>query len=338
METLNIDLQQFKNSNLNNLPASHYNTVEDIKSTTVNEAAVQGSVSCQNVSKQIYLFNLELSASGEHDIILSKGKRQPLSFIYCHSGEADIVFSENSKSQRLSKFQTAIISGQGDEDVTLEITSKESCKLTMIMIDREFSDLEGDTSDVIQSLTYLITDGDNDARINNICSRNLRISIALEDLNNLEEEGIVRKLIMAGKIRMILAMEYQQLLDDMNSVNKGGCSLTQTEMQKIYEATKLIKSELDRDFTVTSLSREVLLSVVKLQEGFKSMHGRTVTDYIRNVRLEEAERLLKTTDYNISEVVYTVGFLSRSYFSKIFKMKYNCNPSDYKNEFRSQVA
>lgn len=133
-------------------------------------------------------------------------------------------------------------------------------------------------------------------------------------------------------------MEYKQLLDDLSETNYDGCSLSKTELQKVADATNLIHEELDKDFTVTSLSRDVLLSVNKLQEGFKAVHNRKVTDYIRNARLEEAERLIKTTDYNISEVVYMVGFLSRSYFSKIFKMKYNCNPSDYKVQMNSKVA
>ena len=78
------------------------------------------------------------------------------------------------------------------------------------------------------------------------------------------------------------------------------------------------------------------LSPFKLQEGFKTTHGRTVADFIRNVRLEKAEELIKTTDLNISEIVYTIGLSSSSYFSKIFKLKYNCSPKDYANN--KQVA
>ncbi|MDX1318460.1 MAG: AraC family transcriptional regulator, partial [Xanthomarina gelatinilytica] len=47
--------------------------------------------------------------------------------------------------------------------------------------------------------------------------------------------------------------------------------------------------------------------------------------------------LIKNTDMNISEVVYTIGLTSRSYFSKIFKEKYNCSPKDYKFAQRSMA-
>ena len=59
------------------------------------------------------------------------------------------------------------------------------------------------------------------------------------------------------------------------------------------------------------------------------MHGVTVTKYIRHTRILAAEHVIKTTDLNISEVVYSIGLTSRSYFSKIFKKKYNCSPKDY---------
>ena len=338
METFNINLQQFKNANSMHLVSNKKeNTLDNYNNFKINENAMYGNISCQSISKNISLFSMHLTAKGEHEIILSRGEVQPLSFIYCQSGDIEILFSSDKKRQYLSKFQTAIISGKKDDTVTLKIKTSEPCGLTIFMLDKKMSD-DKETSDVIQSLLHLITNGEEDIRVNHICSRNLKISVALKELNDIEEEGIVKRLLVAGKLRTILAMEYKQLLDDMNETNYDGCSLSKTELQKVADATELIHSELDRDFTVTSLSREVLLSVNKLQEGFKAIHNRTVTDYIRNARLEEAERLLKTTDYNISEVVYMVGFLSRSYFSKIFKMKYDCNPSDYKTQVHSQVA
>lgn len=338
METTTINIQQFKNANTMHLVSNEkLDSIDNFNSVKINETALYGSMSCQSISKSISLCNVELAAKGEHQITLSRGSVQPLSFIYCQSGDIEIRFSTDKKRQYLSKFETAIVSGSSKDEVSFFIKTSEPCKLTIFMLDKKISD-DQETSDVIQNLLHLITGGEDSSRVNHLCSRNLKISVALNELNAIEEKGIVKRLLMAGKIRTILAMEYKQLLDDLSETNYEGCTLSKTEMQKVADATDLIHEELDRDFTVTSLSREVLLSVNKLQEGFKAIHNRTVTDYIRNARLEEAERLLRNTDYNISEVVYMVGFLSRSYFSKIFKMKYNCNPSDYKTQVHSQVA
>ena len=93
-----------------------------------------------------------------------------------------------------------------------------------------------------------------------------------------------------------------------------------------------IENYPDRQFSIAELRRKSGLSPSKLQEGFKLMHGTTVTDYIREVRVIKAEELIKNTDLNISEVVYSIGFTSRSYFSKIFRKKFNCSPKQYKDK------
>ena len=42
--------------------------------------------------------------------------------------------------------------------------------------------------------------------------------------------------------------------------------------------------------------------------------------------------MLKNTDLNISQIVYSIGFSSRSYFSKIFKEKYGITPNKFKKK------
>lgn len=95
--------------------------------------------------------------------------------------------------------------------------------------------------------------------------------------------------------------------------------------------SEFIKNYPDQQFDLNYISRKSGLTPAKLQEGFKALFGRTVSNFIKNVRVELAERLIKTSDLSISEIVYTIGFSSRSYFSKIFKEKYNCSPKEYQD-------
>ena len=106
-------------------------------------------------------------------------------------------------------------------------------------------------------------------------------------------------------------------------------------MLRIEEAVNAIKRKPEFPYTVTDLSKEYGLSPTKLQEGFKVMEGTTVTNFIRNERLILAEELIQTSDMNISEIVYSIGFTSRSYFSKIFRNKFNCTPKAYLMNIRN---
>ncbi len=288
------------------------------------------------ISDKISLFSIKLSKLGTKAFKLSKGSNQPLSFIYCKNGEGTIYFSNDGTEKSLRKFQTAIISGSDNEHVTLYANSEEVSDFTIISVNRNEKSSD-DYNEVTNSLIHLITKGENN-RVNYLCSKNLKILSELNELDTLKGSQIVQDLLIAGRVRIIIAMEYQQLIDDLENNYDFICTLTKSEMQKIAEATEIINNQVEFNFSIDYLSKKIWLSANKLQEGFKAMHSQTVTEYIRNVRLEKAERLLKTTDLTISEVVYTVGFTSRSYFSKIFKSKYNCNPKDYKKDYSKMVA
>lgn len=67
-----------------------------------------------------------------------------------------------------------------------------------------------------------------------------------------------------------------------------------------------------------------------LSHTFKKETGTTLTDYIRRVRMEEALRLLHTTDLSISEVAVAVGYTDFSFFSKIFHKFHGQSPSAYR--------
>ena len=69
---------------------------------------------------------------------------------------------------------------------------------------------------------------------------------------------------------------------------------------------------------------------------FKKATGITVMDYINFVRIQNAEELLKT-EMNISEISYAVGFLSVSYFNRIFKKHKCCSPTAYRKTISNNV-
>ena len=75
------------------------------------------------------------------------------------------------------------------------------------------------------------------------------------------------------------------------------------------------------------------ISQSKLQTGVKYLYGRTVNQFVKNIRLEVARELIHTTDMNQSEICYHIGFSSRSHFTKIFEERFGKVPSEYKKTF-----
>ena len=68
-----------------------------------------------------------------------------------------------------------------------------------------------------------------------------------------------------------------------------------------------------------------------LVKSFKEEFGTTVGAYITDVRLAEAERLLRNGNLSIQEIARECGFCDQSYFSKVFVAKNGMTPTDYRN-------
>ena len=97
----------------------------------------------------------------------------------------------------------------------------------------------------------------------------------------------------------------------------------------IKQLRKVIKSHIpDADYSVEDLGDEMGLSRVQLYRKVKALTGYSVVDLLRKARLAKAKHLLETTDMNISEVAYEVGFTTPSYFTKRFKEEYGIKPGE----------
>ncbi len=83
------------------------------------------------------------------------------------------------------------------------------------------------------------------------------------------------------------------------------------------------------ELSVSQLCNELCVGRTKLYSQVKDICGQSLGDYIRDIRLQEAARLLRSTDMNIIEIIYEVGFGSNSHFSKVFKARYGVTPTEY---------
>jgi DNA-binding response OmpR family regulator/two-component sensor histidine kinase len=93
---------------------------------------------------------------------------------------------------------------------------------------------------------------------------------------------------------------------------------------------KVINANMNNsDFNVELLSREVGISRAQLHRKMKEITGVSTGDFIRNLRLQQAERLIRENKINITQVAYTVGFNNQSHFSTVFRKYYGMTPSEY---------
>ncbi|WP_396601339.1 response regulator [Algibacter sp. R77976] len=104
-----------------------------------------------------------------------------------------------------------------------------------------------------------------------------------------------------------------------------------TKVQEVLEAN-LVESS----FNIENFSKAVGMSRMQLHRKIKALTGLSASEFVRSQRLKLAAELLKTSDINISQVGYSVGFNDHSYFTKCFKEAYNCTPTEFSKKHESK--
>ncbi len=100
--------------------------------------------------------------------------------------------------------------------------------------------------------------------------------------------------------------------------------------QLMERIMKSINAHLsDSDFGVDTLCEEVGISRAHLHRKMKDMTGIPVSEFIRNLRLEQGARMLREQKLNITQVAYAVGFSNLGYFSTVFRKHFGVSPREF---------
>ena len=92
----------------------------------------------------------------------------------------------------------------------------------------------------------------------------------------------------------------------------------------------------DPDFNVEKLTEKAGISRAQLHRKMKEIAGVSTGEFIRNLRLEQAARLIEEDKINFTQVAYSVGFNNQTHFSTIFKKHFGMSPSEYAETKRNE--
>ncbi|HGO5857408.1 TPA: AraC family transcriptional regulator N-terminal domain-containing protein [Mannheimia haemolytica] len=99
--------------------------------------------------------------------------------------------------------------------------------------------------------------------------------------------------------------------------------------QTIVQAGNWIEQHLNEAFVVEQLAAENGMSVSGFHHHFKRLTGMSPLQYQKQLRLNEAHRLIQSEHYSVSQAAFTVGYESPSQFSREYKRKFGKSPSHH---------
>ncbi len=292
----------------------------------------RGFVKCISFNSCMNAVVFDVSLKDDTVFPLVKPKSDMVYFLYCLHGSCALLLKDLEQPIDIEELQSVIVYSRQQSGTAFRAGKNSRFVFSFIGINRlryqsifkgDFRGLDGR----LNQLMDLVLEREN---LHYLGHYNLKAGEYVKALDNHNYNHEVSSYFyFEGYCNLILSHQIEQFYKGLNS-NNNTTSLTHDELQRVQDVSDYIKNYPEVQHSVKTLCTKSGLSPNKLQEGFKFMHARTVSDFVRNVRLEKAEALIKNTDLNISEVVYSVGLTSRSYFCKIFKNKYDCSPKEYK--------
>lgn len=265
-------------------------------------------------------------------------EHNPIHFIYCSQGFIRHRFNFENEFNTINEFHSAILTSKKSVSHNTLFPKGIHLEINFITIMRkEF--LKKRLNNVEQlndKLHDVFTDVNSNQEFAYFSPIHLKMEDHVNALRNIDTKGMTRILHMEGEVYQLLSMHITRH-DKYNQSDIVPSSLLKDELKVIRRYAQKITEDPSVNYSLDQLSKDSGLSQAKLQEGFKFLYTRTVTEYIRHVRLEAARDLMNNSDLNISQIVYSIGFTSRSYFSKIFKEKYGLTPHEYKKQIVSTI-
>lgn len=111
-----------------------------------------------------------------------------------------------------------------------------------------------------------------------------------------------------------------------------GDALSKDSLDKVFieKAIAFVEANVgNEDLSISTMCAELGLSRAKLFRRIKELTGQTVSNFIKDIRLEKARIYLDSNPSRVSEVAYKIGFKSHSHFTRSFKDKFGISPSSY---------
>lgn len=135
--------------------------------------------------------------------------------------------------------------------------------------------------------------------------------------------------IISGRARIKTRLAADMTADSAKAFGPVPESADAAFLRTVYEV--LQEQVGNPEFTVEQLAEELTVSRMHLYRRLKEITGKSPAEVLMEYRLERASQLLAARAGNVSEVAYSIGFKSLAHFTRRFRDKFGCTPSEYRS-------
>ncbi len=130
--------------------------------------------------------------------------------------------------------------------------------------------------------------------------------------------------------QMLLTMLLGQIFIHINRQLKEGNKATSYMLEETERATRYFSENYNKPICIEEYAESRHVSACWFIRQFKHYTGMPPMQYILSVRIANAQNLLETTSYTVSEVASIIGYDNPLYFSRLFKKQLGMSPTEYR--------
>lgn len=169
--------------------------------------------------------------------------------------------------------------------------------------------------------------------INNLIVEIMKI---IKDVNGDVDEFVLKHCQFVGLLKNLCFKEVKQKTLELCLESSAYIKLLKSNNSRgvINEVEKFIKKHYMEDINLKLLSEKFYINPVYLGQQFKKYFGKHFNDYLNEIRIEEAKKILARTNKKIYEVAECVGYKNTDYFVGRFQKSVNMSPSEYRKSLQ----
>jgi AraC-like DNA-binding protein len=151
-----------------------------------------------------------------------------------------------------------------------------------------------------------------------------QMHVLVNEIIHCQQSGPLKRIFLEAKALELLMLQIEQF--GTATLQKKNAFVKDYDIEKIHHAKYLLEQNLQNPYSLTDLAHQVALNDFKLKKGFKELFNTTVFSYLRELRMQEAWRMLFDENRAVKDVAEYCGYEHVQHFSTAFKKKFGVTP------------
>lgn len=294
----------------------------DSVSFTINSSDGISKTSLYNVLPYMHLIFFDIHARSLPGEIAQNATFHPLQFNYCVGGRIELLLDDNSY----------IYLKESDFCISRQTSQSESYfptryyhGITMYFDPDFFTECNRDVMNLFHLNFSHMPEFYFEKKDTYIAEAGNKIRKILGRLWQLYEAPSIFHMRLC-----VLDLLYE-LLDEKNIPNaKSLAFYTSVQVEIAKKAEQILTANLKQHIPMKQIAGQFGVSETSLKNYFRGVYGKNISDYLRDLRMNMAEKLLVETKLPISEIASQVGYTKQGKFAEVFRQQFQMNPLEYR--------